>query len=245
MLTLRDDYTVAGACTRPATPAQGLPVPVTLDEHMHRAPLRCVEAKDHVFTEGDAKTHVYAVVTGAVSLYKVLADGRRQVIDFALAGDVVGLGLSRIETYNAQATTATRVRCLPVSALSFLVRHDPAIATTVCEVLSEELSSLREHLVCVVHRSALERVATFLLDISQRNGHRDRDPLNFELPMTRTDIGDFLGLTIETVSRTLTKLKTMQIIAIDQCSSVRICNLDSLRSLSTATAICDRQNSIY
>ena len=88
----------------------------SLDDHLAHGTLRGIEAKEHLFTEGDAKAFVYKVVTGAVCLYKVLPDGRRQVIDFALPGDIIGIGWGPTETYNAQATVATRVRCIPSSS---------------------------------------------------------------------------------------------------------------------------------
>ena len=232
MLSIREDYNVAESRTA-FTPYQSRPqAPVTLNDHMEHAPLRGIGPKYHIFTEGDPKSHVYQVVTGAVCLYKVLPDGRRQVIDFAYGGDIIGLGLGAYELYNAQATVATRVRCLPVSALQGIARQDPTIAMRMCEALSDELTAIRDHLVCVVQRSATERLVTFLLALSRRNAARNRDPQVIELPMTRTDIGDFLGLTIETVSRTFSKLKAMGIIEIDQGTTIRITAMDQLNALA-------------
>jgi CRP/FNR family transcriptional regulator, anaerobic regulatory protein len=210
--------------------------PVTLQDHLRQAPLRCVEAKDHVFGEGDLKSHIYLVVTGAVCLYKVLPDGRRQVIDFAYGGDVLSLSLGQAETYNAQAMVATRVRCLSVSALTSLARRDPAIAMRMCEAISQELAGARDHLVCVVQRNATERVATFFLGLSRRNAVHNRDDATIELPMTRADIGDFLGLTIETVSRTFTKLKCLGLIEIAQGTTIRLRDIAGLKAMADGSA---------
>lgn len=238
MLTLREDYQSKEFHT-PFSPMRAhqpgcLPAytPVSLADHLDRAPLRGIEAKDHIFTEGDPKLHIYQVVTGAVCLYKVLPDGRRQVIDFAYAGDIIGLGLSDREGYNAQATVATRVTCMPVSALQVIASKDPGIAMRMCEALSEELTAIRDHLVCVVQRSATERLVTFLLALSRRNKARGRDADTLELPMTRTDIGDFLGLTIETVSRTFSKLKALGLIEIDQGTTIRLIGISELIALA-------------
>lgn len=235
MLSMREEYNVAEGRTsvlpfaaRSAAPARV----VTLADHLDAAPLRGIEAKDHLFTEGEPKTHVYQVVTGAVCLYKVLPDGRRQVIDFAYGGDIVGLGLGPNETLNAQATVATRVRCLPISALRSIVRNEPSVAMRICEALTQELSAIREHLVCVVQRSATERLVTFLLELSQRNRARGRSAEVLELPMTRADIGDFLGLTIETVSRTFSKLKSSGVLEIDQGTTIRLRDIAGLRALA-------------
>ena len=237
MLTIREDDTIRD--DRPAaTPAfpRPMPPPATLHDHLERAPLRGIEAKDHVFAEGDPKSHIYQVVTGAVCLYKLLPDGRRQVIDFAYGGDIISLGLGRYETCNAQATVATRVRCLAASAVSGLARHDPGVAMRMCQAMSEELTAVRDHLVSVVHRSATERLVNFLLALSTRNVRHNRDATTIELPMTRADIGDFLGLTIETVSRTFTKLKSLRLIAIDQGTTIRLHDIDGLNTLANGTS---------
>lgn len=169
-------------------------------------------------------------------LYKILPDGRRQVIDFAYGGDIIGLGLGPCELYNAQATVATRVRCLHLGALQGIARQDPSVAMRMCEALSEELAAIRDHLVCVVQRSATERLVTFLLALSRRNEARGRDPKTLELPMTRTDIGDFLGHTIKTVSRTFSKLKALGLIEIDQGTTIRIKAIDALSALADGHA---------
>lgn len=225
MLMLREDYTTqarnyaAGAAT-------------TLEDHLRRGQLRGVEAKDHLFVEGDVKSEVYLVESGSLCLYKVLPDGRRQVIGFAFRGDIVGLHFSVLETCNAQATVATRVKCLPMLMLTSLARREPAIAVRMFETVSEQLTSTNEHLVSVVQRSALERVASFLLDLSMRNEARGLNATAIELSMTRADIADFLGLTIETVSRTLTKLRTLGLISIEQCTSIALQDVAELRRLA-------------
>ena len=232
MLTIREDYAQANsriaAIAFPSKPLRAL----TLSDHMAAAPLRGFEAKDHLFTEGESKTHIYQVVTGAVCLYKVLPDGRRQVIDFAYGGDLISLGLGAVEAFNAQATIATRVRCLPIAALRSIMRNEPSVAVKICEALTQELTAVREHLVCVVQRSATERLVSFLLSLSQRNGAKDRDPATLELPMTRADIGDFLGLTIETVSRTFSKLKACGVLEIDQGTTIRLRDMAMLQALA-------------
>ena len=204
----------------------------TLEDKLGHGALRGIEAKEHIFAEGDKKVFVYMVVTGAVCLYKVLPDGRRQVIDFALPGDLIGLGTGALETFNAQATVATRVRCLPVAQLQKLATQDSQLAMRLYDAVSRELSAMRDHLICVGQRSAIERVVSFLLALSERNESKGRDPLTIELPMTRTDIGDFLGLTIETVSRTFSKLKALGMIEIDQGTTIRLVDSEQLGAMA-------------
>ena len=193
-----------------------------VEQHWADGTVRRIEAKAHVFTQGDAKTHVYKVASGAVCLYTVLTDGRRQIIEFALPGDVVGLGAASVQACNAQAIVSTQVQCLPVAALLKAAKKDPEIALKLYEAISRELLATREHLLCLGQRGACERLAAFLVVLSRRNAARGADPRIVKLPMTRLDVADFLGLTIETVSRTLSKMKRQGLIEIDQITIVRL-----------------------
>src|SRR5262245_173742 len=114
-----------------------------LDQRLARASLRRVEAKEFVFAEGDPATHLYQVETGAVALYKVLCDGRRQVLGFAYPGDFIGLGAQGEYVINAQAMKPTRLRCLPLSALSQIARQDPRLGFRLYEALASELAATR------------------------------------------------------------------------------------------------------
>jgi CRP-like cAMP-binding protein len=207
-----------------------------IERHWADGTLRRIEAKGHVFTEGDAKTHVYKVASGAVCLYTVLTNGRRQIIEFALAGDVVGLGSASVQACNAQAIVSTRLQCLPVAVLLKAARQDVKLALRLYEAISRELVVTREHLLCVGQRGACERLAVFLIVLSRRREARGGDPRVIELPMTRADIADFLGLTIETVSRTFSKMKRQGLIEIDQITTIRLTDADQLLRLADGSA---------
>jgi CRP/FNR family transcriptional regulator len=198
--------------------------------------VRRVDAKRHLFVEGDAKTHVYKVMSGAVCLYKVLNDGRRQIIEFALEGDVIGLGSTPTETCNAQALAATRLKCLPIAVMLKAAEQDTSVALRLYKALSRELVAAREHLLCVGQRGATERLVMFFAILSRRNEERGSDPNIIKLPMTRTDIADFLGLKIETVSRTFTKLRRQGFIEIDQITTVHLRNTGELQRLAEGGA---------
>ena len=197
-------------------------------EYMAPCALRTLEAKEHLFREGDAAAHVYRVEVGNVCIYRMLPDGRRQVVDFAYPGDFIGLGALGEHAACAQATIRTTVRCLPVTALREIVRRDARIGLKLYEAVSHELLAARELLFTVSQRTASERLAGFLLALSRRNGRRGADASEIVLPMTRADIADFLGLTIETVSRTFTKFKHSGLIDLEQCILVTIVDPDAL-----------------
>lgn len=202
------------------------------EQTLKQAPLRRVEAKEFVFAEGDPTTHVFRVETGAVALYKILVDGRRQIVGFAYSGDLVGLGAEGEHVMNAQAIKPTRLRCLPSAMLHGSASRDPAFGLKLYRILALELAATRDLMMTTGQRSAVERVVNFLLAFSRRSEREGRDPLEFELPMTRTDIGDFLGLTIETVSRTFGKLRALGLIELPRSNQVKVIDLEGLEDLS-------------
>lgn len=215
----------------PSIDTHMLLVPVTagvVSRGMMDAQTRIVERKGHLFCEGDDATHVYQVEAGHVCIYRQLADGRRQIIDFAFPGDFIGLGVIGQHANNAQATERTRLRCLPASELRAIVRDNPKLGLELYEAMASELSEAHELLVSVCQRSAQERVAGFLLTLSRRNARRGEDASCIVLPMTRSDIADYLGLTIETVSRTLSKMRKSGLIEIEQCIIITINDAEAL-----------------
>lgn len=195
-------------------------------------PLRSFETKEHIFREGDAVSHVYQVEIGHVCIYRMMSDGRRQVIDFAYPGDMIALGSISEHAANAVATTRTRLRCMPVASLKQVLKDDAHLGMKLYEAMSRELLAAREMLFTVTQRTATERVAAFLLALSRRNERNGEDANEFVLPMTRNDIADFLGLTIETVSRTFTKLRVEGLIDVAQSVLVTIEDLDALAAMA-------------
>lgn len=216
----------------PGFPPAAAPSITCFDLRLAQSSLRRVEEKELLFAEGDHVSHVYRVETGALALYKVLADGRRQVIGFAYPGDIVGLGLDDKYSMNAQAVKSTRVRCLTALSLHKSAANDPELSLKLYETIARELAATRDLMLTTGQRSAIERVAGFLLALSRRNRRNSQDPASLELPMTRTDIGDFLGLTIETVSRTFTKLRIMGLIELPHSNEVKLHDIDTLEELA-------------
>ncbi|MEQ1611791.1 MAG: helix-turn-helix domain-containing protein [Hyphomicrobiaceae bacterium] len=203
-----------------------------LADHLVGGLPRTINAREHIFREGDVATHVYKVEAGHVCIYRMVADGRRQVMDFAYPGDIIGLGSFAVHAANAQATTKTRIRCIPIAALHELVRNDQAIGLMLYEAMSLELLATRELLFTVSQRTAAERVAAFLVALSRRNERRGEDGHEIVLPMTRADIADYLGLTIETVSRTFTKFRVEGHIELEQCILVTLLDRPALAGLA-------------
>jgi CRP/FNR family transcriptional regulator, nitrogen fixation regulation protein len=160
-----------------------------------------------IYGEGEAADYVYKVISGAVRAYKVLNDGRRQINAFHLPGDLFGLELGDAHTWSAEAIVGSTIAMVKRSLVLKASERDADIARRLWSMTAGELDGARNHALLLI-KSAQERVAAFLLEMSRRLAGSNA----VELPMGRQDIADYLGLTIETVSRTLTQLENTQTI---------------------------------
>jgi CRP/FNR family transcriptional regulator len=193
---------------------------------------RSYAPKQDIFYEGDPRRSVYQIETGAVSLYKCMPDGRRQIFDFAFPGDLIALGASAVHSCGAQAIGSVKLKSIPLPRLYELASKDPDFALVLYHAISSELEATRDLLLTLGQRDATERVAVFLLTLSQRNVRAGKNPCLLSIPMTRSDIGDLLGTTIETVSRCLTKLRHQMLIHVIRGSLIQILDMDGLKALA-------------
>jgi CRP-like cAMP-binding protein len=179
-----------------------------------------------IYGEGEPADYLYKVVDGAVRTYKVLADGRRQVGGFYLAGDVFGLETGEEHGFSAEAITDAKVLVIGRNALIALAGRDHEVARQLWTLTGAELHRVQDHIMLLI-KSAQERVASFLLEMAARI------PGNaVELPMSRQDIADYLGLTIETVSRTLTQLEHSAAIELSTSRRIVLRNRPALKRMN-------------
>ncbi|MBR0798810.1 helix-turn-helix domain-containing protein [Bradyrhizobium jicamae] len=155
-----------------------------------------------IYGENEPAEYVYQVVSGAVRSYKLLSDGRRQIGAFHLVGDIFGLENDETHRFTAEAIVDTNVRLTKRVCLERVARVDPAIAHNLLIMTNSNLRHAEDHMLLLGRKTALERVAAFLLEMDRRLTGVDV----VALPMCRRDIADYLGLTLETVSRALSKL---------------------------------------
>ena len=181
-----------------------------------------------IYGQGEAAEYLYKVVSGAVRTYKVLADGRRQVGAFHMPGDLFGLEVGDEHSFSAEAIADARILVIKRRAVTALANRDNAVAHELWAATSQELRRVQEHLMLLI-KSAVERVAGFLLEMAERS----RQFNIIELPMTRQDIADYLGLTIETVSRTFTQLENSAVIAVPAARRIEIRNRSALSRLNS------------
>ncbi|HWP27060.1 MAG TPA: helix-turn-helix domain-containing protein [Xanthobacteraceae bacterium] len=179
-----------------------------------------------IYGENEPAEYLYKVISGAVRTYKVLADGRRQIGAFYLPGDVFGLESGDRHSFSAEAIVDSKILVVKRSTLENLAARDNEVAHQLWALTSRELRRVQEHIMLLI-KSARERVVAFLLEMAARVPSGDQ----IELPMSRQDIADYLGLTIETVSRTLSQLETSAAIELPTSRRVILRNRAALGRL--------------
>lgn len=181
-----------------------------------------------IYGEGEPAEYIYQVISGAVRAYKILDDGRRQIGAFYLPGDTFGLEVGQNHRMSAEAISNCTVSAIKRKTLLRQAACDNDVALSLLHVTASELQRAEKHILLLV-RTAQERVASFLLEMADRAAGAG----TVELPMSRQDIADYLGLTIETVSRTLTALEAQEAIALPSSRKVRLINMRELRRLDS------------
>ncbi len=183
-----------------------------------------------LFTQGDAAGHVHTVTAGTVRLYKLLPDGRRQIVGFALPGDFLGLALDAAYGLSADAVDEVTVCRFSRRIYTGLVDAKPHLLRRLHRFATHELTLAQEQMTLLGRRSAEEKLASFVLGLRRRQGAvQGRESVTVTLPMSRQDIADFLGLTIETVSRTFTRLAKARALMVVP-DGVRVLDLDLLEA---------------
>jgi CRP/FNR family transcriptional regulator len=188
-----------------------------------------------LFDEGDGADYVFSITRGAVSLSKALSDGRRQITGFLFDGDFVGLAHGDSCAYTAEALTPLDVCRFPRARFEAYVAEHPNVERRLLEIASTELAAAQDQMLLLGRKTAVERLASFLIRLSDRAVLRARPGNPIALPMTRSEIADYLGLTIETVSRTITHLRRMGAIELDGLHQVRMTSEETLRRLADRT----------
>ena len=210
---LRNEFSSMAAGAALALPIPGFPGPVQ--------PTSLYPTGSEIYAQGELADSLYQIDFGCVRVYRLLADGRRQISAFHLSGEIFGFESGNTHHFFAEAIGATGVRVL---------RPGPGmeISQAILPLALQGLVRAQEHLLVLGRQNAAERVAAFLLDMADRQGGLEC----FDLPMSRSDIGDYLGLTIETVSRVFSKLKEKGIIRLPNLRSVEVVKWQALRNLS-------------
>lgn len=188
-------------------------------------------ARDHeIHSEGSSATYCYRVISGCVRTVRLMEDGRRQVGEFLLAGDLFGLDDLDDHAFSAEAVTEVVLRRYPRRMVESLAESHPALGRRLRELALAHLRAAQERVVLLGRKTATERLATFMLEMDRRIKGGEM----LEFPMCRADIADHLGLTVETVCRVLAQVKREGVISVTR-AGVRLHDRAMLRSLASET----------
>jgi CRP/FNR family transcriptional regulator, anaerobic regulatory protein len=188
---------------------------------------RQIAARQHLFFEGDNRTHLFVVEAGWVKLYRTLIDGQRQVVGFCNGGSILGLEGSEDHINGCEAITPVVVRAIPIARLPDICARDPDLAGQLLRQMGRQLGVAQAQLTTVGAQSAEQKLATFLLAFAD-NAHEQE----FDLPMRRSDMGEFLGLRLETISRKMSEFqqkKWIRMVSIYRC---RVLDRETLQCLA-------------
>ena len=180
-----------------------------------------------IYGENEPAEYLYKVISGTVRTYKVLNDGRRQIGAFYLPGDMFGLEIGDEHTFSAEAIVDSKVMVIKRSSVISLAARENDVARQLWTMTAGELQRVQDHIMLLV-KTAQERVAGFLLEMAKRAPAGNE----IDLPMSRQDIADYLGLTIETVSRTLTQLENSAAIAVPTSRRIVLRNRAALNRMN-------------
>jgi CRP/FNR family nitrogen fixation transcriptional regulator len=188
---------------------------------------RLYARNDEIFAEGDPADCWFRVISGAVRVCKLMADGRRHIAEFHFPGDCFGFDSLPDRLFSAEAVSSAVIMRFPRRATERLIDDNPDLARWLREMALRDLANAQIHMLMLGRMSAPERVATFLLDMAER---RDAGRA-LDLPMSRGDIADYLGLTIETVCRVLSAFKRDGIIDIPNAHRIELRDREALAAI--------------
>jgi CRP/FNR family transcriptional regulator, anaerobic regulatory protein len=209
--------------------------PLTAEQQKRFAAImRTVNVEPHhsIFDEAEPAEYVYNVTGGTVKVYKLLGDGRRQITGFLFAGDFLGLTHNESYAYSAEALAPTTLCRFPRRKLEALLDEIPSLEQRLLAMASHELAAAQDQMMLLGRKSARERVVSFMLMLSDSAARHGRPSDPVALPMSRGEIADYLGLTIETISRTLTRLRKQGLIELLDEKHVRLSKRSELREIA-------------
>lgn len=186
-----------------------------------------------LFHEGDPAGRVFTLTGGALKLYKLLPDGRRQVTGFVHPGDFLGISVDDEHAFSAEALEQSKLCAFPRARFDDFVEGHGEMERELYRMAAHELAAAQEQMVLLGRKTAAERLASFFLSLARRVERRQDVPAGFiDLPMSRSDIADYLGLTKETVSRVLALLKQRRLVRLDAIDRIEILDRPGLEEIA-------------
>lgn len=187
-----------------------------------------LDTNEMLVEEGEPKLRVYSLTSGMLRIYTSLPDGRRQIAGFLFPGDFLGLADDEVYSLSAEAVVPSALCAFSAKEMERLMERFPKLKERLYQMTRLALRTARDNQLVLGRLAPVEKLASFLLVLSARAEKRGEKPNPVHLLMNRTDIADYLGLTIETVSRSFTKLKTQGLIQLRDANTVEILSRRSL-----------------
>ena len=200
----------------------------TLRDLFRSQPTETFAAGQALFWEGDDAVHIFDVLEGVLRVYRIMSDGRRAIVGFIHPGDVLGVSFQDRYLFTAEAVTKVKVRRFARGRFFAMINESPALRPQLFATLCDEMSAAQDQMLLLGRKTAEERVVSFLLAIHRKSAAG----AEIELPMSRQDMADYLGLTIETVSRMMTSLTRRGLIAAGAPHVVALRKLSTLREIA-------------
>ena len=191
-----------------------------------------LDSNEMLVEEWDPKRRVFSLTSGMLRIYTSLPDGRRQIAGFLVPGDYLGLADDEVYSQSAEAVVPSVLCAFSAKEMDGLMENFPKLKERLYQMTREALRTARDNQLVLGRLAPVEKLASFLLVLSARTEKRGGKANLVHLSMNRTDIADYLGLTIETVSRSFTKLKTQGLIQLIDSNSVEILSRRSLASVA-------------
>jgi CRP/FNR family transcriptional regulator, anaerobic regulatory protein len=213
----------------------GVLTPLQLVELSKHTTKSVVEADQEIASAGRAVARHANIMRGVVKLSKLMADGRQQIVGLQFAPDFLGRPFARQSDVSAEAATQVRICSFPTAALDRLIQQSPELEHKLHQQALDELDEARDWMLTLGRKTAAEKIASFLYLIAKNmdpEADQKSSGVQFEIPLKRSDIADFLGLTIETVSRQITKLRQSGAINLINNRVVDVPDLAKLRDLA-------------
>ena len=229
---LPNGHPCADCPVRPITICRGLDAP-TLGGMRALGTMQRLRPEQSVFHEGDPAKRVFMVVQGSLKLYTLLADGRRQITGFMFPGDFLGVSVDEEYAFTVEALEESELWWFSRESFDRFLGEHPKVERELYRLAAHELAEAQRQMVLLGRKAAAERLASFFLSLIERAERASGVPeKSFDLPMSRIDIADYLGLTKETVSRMLAHLRSRSLIRLQAQDRVEILDRDGLRSMA-------------
>lgn len=223
---------------RPITICRSLR-PEVLADLRRLAAMQRLQAGQPIFHEGDPARRVFMLTFGSLKIYTLLPDGRRQVTGFMFPGDFLGISLEGEYAFTIEALTPAELWWFTREAFDRFIEDHPAVERELYRMAAHELAAAQQQMVLLGRKTAAERLASFFLALLERQeGVLGRPERSFDLPMSRLDIADYLGLTKETVSRMVAELRRRGLIRLESQNRVEVLDRERMAEMAGGNEDC-------